>query len=71
MTKRLNIKRVVKPNAGARGFHYAEFEGQGYMVRHGYVLKACEGAAHSNPHIDNCMRCAPFWGVVAVLPELP
>lgn len=25
-------------------------------------LRQCEGDAHSNPHIDNCMRCAPRWG---------
>lgn len=27
----------------------------------------CQGAAHSNPWIDNCAICAPFWG--KVLPE--
>jgi len=26
--------------------------------------KACTGAAHSNAHIDNCMECAPRWGIV-------
>ncbi len=26
----------------------------------GYV--PCDGAAHDNPHIDNCLRCAPRWG---------
>lgn len=25
-------------------------------------LVPCTGEAHSNPHIDNCMQCAPFWG---------
>jgi hypothetical protein len=25
-------------------------------------LEACHGEAHSNPHIDNCMTCAPRWG---------
>lgn len=24
----------------------------------------CHGAAHSNPWIDNCGICAPFWGKV-------
>lgn len=24
----------------------------------------CSGDAHENPYIDNCMLCAPFWGVV-------
>jgi len=27
----------------------------------------CDGEAHSNPWIDNCHTCAPFWG--KVLPE--
>ncbi len=27
----------------------------------------CPGEAHSNPHIDNCMLCAPLWGKI-VLP---
>lgn len=27
-------------------------------------LQPCEGEAHSNAHIDNCMRCAPRWGFV-------
>ena len=22
----------------------------------------CDGEAHSNPYIDNCLRCAPNWG---------
>jgi hypothetical protein len=25
-------------------------------------LARCRGAAHENPHIDNCMTCAPRWG---------
>ena len=29
-------------------------------------LVPCTGAAHSNPHIDNCMMCAPRWGQVEV-----
>ena len=28
-------------------------------------LVPCPGAAHSNPHIDNCSICAPKWGQVA------
>ena len=27
-------------------------------------LEPCGGEAHSNPFIDNCMRCAPRWGWV-------
>ena len=31
--------------------------------RHGIeALKPCTGDAHSNPHIDHCMTCAPGWG---------
>lgn len=35
-------------------------------VREGFVLVPCTGAAHSNPHIDNCGICAPRWGWVEV-----
>jgi hypothetical protein len=32
------------------------------------AVKPCDGSAHSNPHVDNCMLCAPRWGwVVAAL----
>ena len=27
-------------------------------------LKPCDGEAHSNAHIDNCVTCAPRWGYV-------
>ncbi len=27
-------------------------------------LEPCDGEAHRNAHIDNCMRCAPRWGFV-------
>ena len=27
-------------------------------------LERCDGEAHSNAFIDNCMRCAPRWGYV-------
>ncbi len=36
------------------------------FVRNGYRAALCEGEAHSNAHIDNCMHCAPMWGVAAV-----
>ena len=26
--------------------------------------KECDGEAHSNPYIDNCMSCLPNWGKV-------
>jgi hypothetical protein len=28
------------------------------------ALAPCEGEAHSNAHIDNCLSCAPRWGYV-------
>lgn len=34
------------------------------VVRSGYRLIPCDGEAHTNPHIDNCLRCAPRWGWV-------
>lgn len=33
--------------------------------RYGLELPtACNGEAHRNPHIDNCMVCMPRWGWV-------
>lgn len=33
----------------------------------GHHLVACDGEAHSNPHIiDNCHACAPRWGWVEI-----
>jgi hypothetical protein len=40
-----------------------------YYVRRGYRLEPCTGEAHENGHIDHCMRCAPAWGVIAVVDE--
>lgn len=34
--------------------------------RDGFKLIQCDGDAHSNPYIDNCMVCAPRWGWVMV-----
>jgi hypothetical protein len=31
--------------------------------------KACEGEAHSNAFIDNCMICLPNWGQYPVCPD--
>jgi hypothetical protein len=28
----------------------------------------CIGEAHSNPYIDNCMICLPYWGNYPVCP---
>jgi hypothetical protein len=35
-------------------------------ARKGFRLVPCDGAAHSNAHVDNCGRCAPRWGWVEV-----
>lgn len=37
----------------------------------GMHLVDCDGEAHSNLHIDNCMACAPRWGKVAIPAEYP
>jgi hypothetical protein len=29
-----------------------------------FTATLCTGAAHSNPFIDHCGVCMPFWGVV-------
>lgn len=29
------------------------------------VMVPCNGEAHSNPWIDNCMVCAPRWGAIS------
>jgi len=31
-----------------------------------YLVRSCPGAAHTNPHIDNCGTCAPLWGRLLV-----
>lgn len=33
------------------------------------VKQTCEGEAHSNAHIDNCMMCAPYWGYYFICPS--
>ena len=34
----------------------------------GAEWNACDGEAHSNCFIDNCMQCAPHWGVYPICP---
>lgn len=31
--------------------------------------KSCPGAAHSNPYIDNCAICMPYWETYPVCPR--
>lgn len=30
----------------------------------------CDGAAHSNPFIDGCLRCMPMWGVMPIVGKI-
>jgi hypothetical protein len=30
-----------------------------------FRIVECHGEAHSNPFIDHCMVCLPYWGVYA------
>lgn len=34
-------------------------------------LVPCNGEAHSNPYIDNCMVCAPRWGTMMSYKPIP
>jgi hypothetical protein len=38
-------------------------------LTHMVELIKCNGEAHSNPHIDHCMICAPRWGWREVMVE--
>lgn len=33
-----------------------------HFATHKLVEVKCTGEAHSNPYIDHCMVCLPFWG---------
>lgn len=35
-------------------------------IAKGTILVTCNGEAHGNPFIDNCMVCMPRWGWVEV-----
>lgn len=48
---------AAKPTADIALIRALEDAGIGPLVK-------CEGEAHSNPFIDNCMTCAPRWGFV-------
>lgn len=37
----------------------------------GFHVVPCDGAAHENPHIDHCARCAPAWGELLIPAEYP
>ncbi len=32
------------------------------MKTYTFTWEPCKGEAHTNPHIDHCPLCAPFWG---------
>lgn len=36
------------------------------MTKAKFHVVPCTGEAHSNPHIDNCMVCAPLWAEVVI-----
>jgi hypothetical protein len=33
------------------------------------IWRKCCGEAHSNPYIDNCWTCAPFWELFPACPD--
>lgn len=33
------------------------------------IWKECQGEAHSNPFIDNCMECLPYWHHYPTCPD--
>lgn len=44
-----------------------------HFKTHKLIAQKCNGEAHSNPYIDNCGVCMPFWGSypVAVPKDAP
>jgi hypothetical protein len=44
-----------------------------HFETHKLIVRECNGEAHSNPYIDNCGVCMPFWGSypVAVPKDAP
>lgn len=78
MARTRNLKsNVIHATHGSvmpRGFHLEYLrrtprdEVQTFYVRDGHYAVECDGEAHSNAHIDNCMVCLGHaWGVLAVL----
>lgn len=64
MTRKADKVRGLDPGEKPpRTFHLAVMEGYRYAVKNGYHLEPCNGEAHSNPYIDNCMLClGGAWG---------
>lgn len=56
----------------ARAKRYAFLDGRGYEIFVPAVVGEgpCPGAAHDNPLIDHCLRCAPRWGIVDTYAEI-
>lgn len=68
--RRYNVEPIGRREKPKRGWHRQDIGLGGHepvYVRNGYVAQPCDGVAHREPaHYDNCMSCAPMWGVVAV-----
>jgi len=62
MWTRMTVKEARASVARCRDDGEKNFQ----YCRDGFKLIPCDGGAHSNPHIDNCMKCAPRWGWVMV-----
>lgn len=33
------------------------------------IFRRCTGEAHSNPYVDHCWMCAPFWEMFPACPD--
>jgi len=68
-TKILEDVRELSARFRGKGFYYADIAKR-YEEIFNRVnpeitpLEQCEGEAHSNAFIDNCMCCAPRWGLL-------
>lgn len=64
---RPKVRRIDAEEPLPRTFYYYEVGGSSFAVKKGYTLVKCDGEAHSNPYIDNCMCCLNHaWGWIAV-----
>lgn len=70
IVKYRDIPRLAADRKRCPRTHHAEAcpigQERELFVRNGYRAVVCTGEAHSNAHIDHCMRCVPLWGVMAV-----
>jgi hypothetical protein len=68
VSEKLAGVRFTRKEAQKTADHLSGINGceRARVCRDGYKLIPCDGEAHSNPHIDNCGKCAPRWGFVMV-----